>query len=59
MALFNMLGYAAELVFLLSASYILQDNFHLSPQELWFGSIGYCSLCDGRKLYCFETLCSF
>ncbi|MDF7788068.1 MULTISPECIES: multidrug effflux MFS transporter [Pantoea] len=33
MALFNMLGYAAELVFLLSASYILQDNFHLSPQE--------------------------
>ena len=33
MALFNMLGYAAELVFLLSASYILQDNFHLSPQQ--------------------------
>ena len=37
MALFNMLGYAAELVFLLSASYILQNHFKV-PAQL-FGSI--------------------
>lgn len=37
MALLNMLGYSAELVFLLSASYILQDGFNLSPQN--FGLI--------------------
>lgn len=32
MALLNMLGYSAELVFLLSASYILQGGFNVSPQ---------------------------
>ncbi|WP_086111434.1 multidrug effflux MFS transporter [Xenorhabdus beddingii] len=37
MALFNMFGYAAELVFLLSASYVLQEHFYLPPQQ--FGLI--------------------
>ncbi|WP_340614206.1 MFS transporter [Xenorhabdus thailandensis] len=37
MALFNMFGYAAELVFLLSSSYVLQEHFHMSPQK--FGLI--------------------
>ncbi|MDX7999998.1 multidrug effflux MFS transporter [Xenorhabdus sp. Reich] len=37
MALFNMFGFAAELVFLLSSSYILQEHFNLPPQQ--FGLI--------------------
>lgn len=37
MSLLNMLGYSAELVFLLSSSFILQDNFKLPPQQ--FGLI--------------------
>ncbi|BET95750.1 MFS transporter [Xenorhabdus taiwanensis] len=37
MALFNMFGYAAELVFLLSSSYVLQEHFHIPPQQ--FGLI--------------------
>lgn len=37
MALLNMLGFAAELVFLLSASYVLQNSYHLAP--LQFGLV--------------------